>query len=115
MDFHRVRPPLQPVNIRGEDIEVVQTYKYLGVHLDNKLDWSTNTDELYKKGLSWLFFLRRLRSFIVCSEMLLMFYQSVVASVFFYGAVCWGGSITAKNIRRLDKLIKKTVLCLAGG
>lgn len=49
VDFHRVRPLLQPVNIKGEDVEVVQTYKYLGVHLDNKLDWSTNTDELYKR------------------------------------------------------------------
>lgn len=106
--FCRVRLPLQLVNIRGEDIEVVQTYKYLGVHLDNIVDWSTNTDELYKKGQSWLFFLHRLRSFIVCSEMLLMFYQSVVASVLFYSVVCWGGGMTAKNIRRLDKLIKKT-------
>lgn len=107
VDFCRVRPPLQPVNIRGEDIEVVQTYKYLGVHLDNNFDWSTKTDEVYKKGQSWLFFLRRLRSFVVCSEMLLMFYQFVVAGVLFYGIVCWGRSITAKNIRRLDKLIKK--------
>ncbi len=28
----------------------------------------------------------------ICSKMLQMIYQSVVASVLFYAAVCWGGS-----------------------
>ena len=107
IDFRRSKHQLQPVSMRGEVIEEVQTYKYLGVHLDNKLDWSTNTDALYRKGQSRLFFLRRLRSFDVCSAMLHMFYQSVVASVLFYGAVCWGGNMTERNIRRLDRLVKK--------
>lgn len=39
--------------------------------------------------------------------MLQMFYQSVVASVLFYAAVCWGGSIRHKDTRRMDKLDKK--------
>ena len=51
--------------LRGVNVEVVSTYKYLGVHLDNKLDWSANTDAVYKKGQSRLYFLRRLRSFNV--------------------------------------------------
>ncbi|XP_015209336.1 protein IMPACT isoform X2 [Lepisosteus oculatus] len=34
----------------GEDIEGEQSYKYLGVHLDDKLEWSVNTDILHKKG-----------------------------------------------------------------
>ena len=51
---------LRPVSIEGVNVEVVSTYKYLGVHLDNKLDWSTNTDAVYKKGQSRLYFLRRL-------------------------------------------------------
>jgi len=36
-----------------------------------------------------------------------MFYQSVVASVLFYAAGCWGGGKTDKDARRLDKLVKK--------
>lgn len=30
----------------------MQTYKYLGVHLNDRLDWANNTDALYQKGLS---------------------------------------------------------------
>ncbi|TWW77449.1 hypothetical protein D4764_12G0008390 [Takifugu flavidus] len=81
--------------------------KFLGVQLDNKLEWSTNTDAVYKKAMSRLYFLRRLRSFSVCSRMLHMFYQSVMASTIFFAAVCWGAGIKAKDANRLNKLIKK--------
>ncbi|TWW80175.1 hypothetical protein D4764_10G0012050 [Takifugu flavidus] len=53
------------------------------------------------------FFNRRLRSFSVCSRMLHMFYQSVMASTIFFAVVCWGAGIKAKDANRLNKLIKK--------
>ncbi|TWW53956.1 hypothetical protein D4764_0170350 [Takifugu flavidus] len=80
---------------------------FLGVQLDNKLKWSTNTDAVYKKAMSRPCFLRRLRSFSVCSRMLHMFYQSVMTSTIFYAVVCWGAGIKAKDANRLNKLIKK--------
>ena len=59
---------------------MVNSCKFLGVHLNKRLDWTDNTEALYKKGQSRLFFLRRLRSFDVCSRLLRIFYQSMVAS-----------------------------------
>jgi len=44
--------------------------KYLGVHIDNKMDWTKNTEVLSKKGQSHLYFLQRLRFFNVCKTML---------------------------------------------
>lgn len=61
----------------------VDSYKYLGVLINNKLHWSHNTDTLFRKGRSWMFFLRRLRSFSICSWLLWIFYLSVVASARF--------------------------------
>ncbi|KAK5885873.1 hypothetical protein CesoFtcFv8_016968 [Champsocephalus esox] len=77
----------------------------LGVHLDNGLNWRINT--VYKKGMTRLYFLRKLRSFHVCSKMLEIF-SSVVASALFFAAVCWGGgSIRAGDTSRINKLIRK--------
>lgn len=73
VDFRMLATPVLPVTVDGVNVETVSTYKYLGLHLDNKLDWSANTDVLYKKGQSRLYFLRRLGSFNVCSRFLLMF------------------------------------------
>ena len=44
-------------------MEVVEEYKYLNVHLDNRLNWRHNTGAVYKKGQSRLYYLRKLRSF----------------------------------------------------
>ena len=88
VDFGKSRSCPHPVVIRGEEVDTVENYKYLGVWLDRKLDWTHNTDHLYKRGQSRLYFLRRLRSFNICRKLLWMFYQSVVASVLFYAVVC---------------------------
>ncbi|KAI4903986.1 hypothetical protein NFI96_007177 [Prochilodus magdalenae] len=107
IDFRRSRPSQQPISIKGFDVEMVRSYKFLGVHLDERQDWSVNTDSVYKKAQSRLYFLRRLRSFRICQKLLLMFYQSVVASVLFYAVVCWGGSISRKDAGRCDRLVRK--------
>lgn len=39
----------------------------------------------------------------------------VVASVLFYAAVCWGGSVTDRNVRQLDRLVRKAGSVLGSG
>ncbi|TWW65156.1 hypothetical protein D4764_21G0000560 [Takifugu flavidus] len=100
----------------GSYEKIISNFKKTGVHgvfvdhsspSGHKLEWSTNTDAVYKKAMSRLYFLRRLKSFSVCSRMLQMFYQSVMASTIFFAAVCWGAGIKAKDANRFNKLIKK--------
>ena len=107
VDFCRSEPILLPVSIEGVNVDMVNMYKYLGIHLDNKLDWSTYTEALYQKGQRRLCFLRRRRPFNVCSKLLWMFYQSVVAGVLFYAVVCWGGSTKKRDAGRLERLVRK--------
>ncbi|XP_078264925.1 uncharacterized protein LOC144598602 [Rhinoraja longicauda] len=108
VDFRRhSQVPPTPVNIQGMDIGRVDSYKYLGVYLNNKLDRTENTDALYRKGQSRLYLLRRLRSFGVQGAPLRTFYNTVVASAIFYGVVCWSSSISAAEGKRLDKLVRK--------
>ena len=107
VDFGRTRTEPDPVLIGGEEVVRVDSYKYLGVHLDKRLDWSCNTEAVHKKGQSRLYFLRKLSSFKVCTRMLQTFYQSVVASAIFFAAISWGSSIRARDSKKLNKLIKR--------
>uniref|UniRef100_A0A8C7Z516 Reverse transcriptase domain-containing protein n=1 Tax=Oryzias sinensis TaxID=183150 RepID=A0A8C7Z516_9TELE len=107
IDFRRRTPQFTPVSIQGSVIEVVDSFKYLGVHLNKKLDWTHNTDALYKKGQSRLHLLRRLRSFGVCRPLLRTFYDSVVASVIQYAVACWGAGSTDRDRKRLNKLVRR--------
>ena len=72
-DFRKKRTASQPLPILGKD-----AVEYLGVTINHTLEWRSNAEAVHKKGMSRLFFLRKLRSFNMCSKMLENFYQSVV-------------------------------------
>lgn len=40
--------------IKGQQIEIVQSYKYLGVYLDSKVKWKKNSEAVIKKAQSRL-------------------------------------------------------------
>ena len=90
IDFRRKKMPSQPLRIRGE---VVEDYKYLGMVIDNRLDWKSNTEAVYKKEMSRLYFLRKLRSFNVCSKMLEMMMMMIM--MIFVLFVCLSNSSQA--------------------
>ncbi|TWW62608.1 hypothetical protein D4764_04G0012550 [Takifugu flavidus] len=54
VDFRKSKSPPSPVCISGKDVEIVPSYRFLGVQLD-KLEWSINTDAVHKKAMSRLF------------------------------------------------------------
>jgi len=48
------RDPPETSQHRGDIVEV---YKNLGIHIDYKMDWTKNTEALWKKGQSCLYFI----------------------------------------------------------
>ena len=62
--------PSTHVSITWEGVEMMDTYRFLEVHLNNKLNWSDNNDSLYRRRQSRQFFQRRLRSLNACTRLL---------------------------------------------
>lgn len=54
VDCRRKCPPTTLVSIQWKNTETVDSRKFLGVHINSKLHWTTNTDILYEKGQSHL-------------------------------------------------------------
>ncbi|XP_065820874.1 uncharacterized protein [Labrus bergylta] len=48
VDFRRDRPELSTISILGDEVQVVECYKYLD--MNNKLDWKHHTVAVYKKA-----------------------------------------------------------------
>lgn len=94
----------QPLCILGEN--VVEDYKYLVVHLDNRLNWGPTLTP-YTRRVWANYFQRRLRSFCACSKVLEIFSQSVVASALFFAEVCLGSIICIGNFNSLNKQVQK--------
>lgn len=47
------------MSILGQDADVVEEYRYRGIHINNRLNWKTNTEVVSKKRMSKLYFLTK--------------------------------------------------------
>ncbi|KAI3352930.1 hypothetical protein L3Q82_019493 [Scortum barcoo] len=95
VDFRRGRHLPSPLYIGGTAVEVVSSFRYLGVHISDDLTWSKNTSCLIRKAHQRLYFLRRLRRAGLGSSVLTSFYRCVVESVLSSCIIVWHGSCSA--------------------
>ena len=78
IDFRIQKNPLSPLVIKDQEIEQVQTYKYLRVINDDKLNWQMHSSAVCKKLNRRMFFLRKLRSLKIDATFLSLFYRSTI-------------------------------------
>ena len=50
VDYEKNRAVQAPINIDGAEVERVESFKFLGVYLTNKLSWSKHTKTVMKRA-----------------------------------------------------------------
>ena len=83
IDFRRNRTVISPIVIIGEPVEQVDSFKYLGVILDEKLSFTEHVTAVQKKSRQRLHVLRKLRAFYV-DPLLLRLYRSIIEPLLTY-------------------------------
>ena len=63
VDYRKRRTEHAPMLIDGAVVEQVESFKFLGVHITNKLTWSKHTKTVMKRARQNIFSLRRLKIF----------------------------------------------------
>ena len=107
IDFRKKKLPLQPLQIKNEAVEQVSDYKYLGVSIDNKLDWRVHTSLLHSKVNKRMFFLRKLKLFKVDNSLLYLFYRSTIESMITFCLTSFGGNTRQQEREKIDRIIRK--------
>ena len=105
VDFRRKKSPLSPLLIDGKTVEIVQHVKFLGSMISSDLKWKLNVDTIVKKAQQRLYFLRRLRSFGLTTQITLNVYKAVIKSVLTFSITVWFGFITVKEKLRLNRVV----------
>lgn len=95
-----------PLTIHGQVIEQVSSFKYLGVHIDRDLSWKTQVTKVCSKIHQRIHFLRRLRLFGVCQNIMLIFYRATIESVLRYAILSWFGNLLVKPKTQILNLVK---------
>ena len=52
------------ITIKGEQIQITESEKLLGVHINNSLSWSTHIESTLKECNSLLFLLNRIKKYL---------------------------------------------------
>ena len=107
IDFRIKKDPIDPVFIKNKQIDQVDSYKYLGITIDNKLNWDLQATSVFKKVNKRMYFLRKLGSFKVDSTLLSLFYNSVIQSIISFCVIGWGGNVTGIQKKKINCLIRR--------
>ena len=102
--MRRNKPEYSPVLLNGEPVEIVTTFRYLGIVLSNDMTWTEHVLHVTKKAHNRLFFLRNLKQAGVDSSILVLFYKSVVLSVMVYNISVFFNASQVLNQNRLKKV-----------
>merc|ERR1712002_51291 len=102
-----VEPRSCPIELDGENIEVVNSYKYLGTTITDCLKWDIHCKALYKKGQQRLYFLRKLRLFRVDQSIMNLFYKAIIESVLIHDCVVWLNSCRKCDLSLIKRVVKQ--------
>ena len=105
-DFRKGKRVHDHIIIDGKAVKRVASYKYLGTHIDNKLNWYAQAKAVRGKGRQRLYFLRKLKQCRVDETIMKLFYQSIIQSVLTFSIICFFGSMPKKHRAELERVRK---------
>lgn len=98
------------IRIANESIKREGCVKFLGVLLDDTLNWKNHCQSVISKLNSLCFLIRNLRS-VLNLEQLLLLYHGQGGSRLTYGIGLWGSSAAARDVFLAQK---RVIRCIAG-
>jgi hypothetical protein len=96
------------INFGNTNVTSRYDIKFLGLTLDNQLNWKVHTDISLSK-LSTSSFMIRILKQTLSQDILLMSYFAYFHSIMSYGIIFWGNSIYANRIFKLQKRVIRII------
>ena len=106
VDFRLNREAPTPIIINGAEVEIVDNFKYLGVHISKDLKWHLNCTSIVKKAQQRLYFLRCLKKAGVSTKTQTNFYRSTVESLLTANIATWYGSCSDEDRTLINRVVR---------
>ena len=92
--------------INNQEVEIVDSFKFLGCTISKTLTWDEHVLAARKKAQQRLYFLRQLKKFRVKQDILMQFYRSIIESILTFSLTTWFGSTTQQNRDDLQRVVR---------
>ena len=96
------------------NLEVVEKFKLLGVHIRSDLKWFDNTDQICSKGYQRIWMLRRLKGLGASSPELLDVYQKQIRSVLEMAVPVWEPGLKKEEEKQIERVQKTAFYVILG-
>ena len=106
VDFRKQQRVHPPIHINGTAVEKVESFKFLGVHITDKLKWTTHTDSVVKKAHQSLFNLRRRKKYGLSPKTLTDLDRCTIESILSGCITTLYDNCTARNHKALQRLVR---------
>ena len=103
MVFHRKQKKVSEVNVDNTVIELVQSFNFLGIMLNEALSWKNHIAMVSNKISKVIGILYRLK-YVFLESVLFTLYNSLIVSYINYGLLLWG-----VDCHKLETLQKKAL------
>ena len=100
------------LKLLGTKLKKVDKVKFLGVIIDDKLNWESHVENLVTKLLSSIIMIKRIRKFIPKAEYMKI-YNALFQSHLTYCISCWGG-ISSYKLQKVFAIQKRCLRLLFG-
>ena len=84
----------------------VVSFKFLGVHITNKLTWSKHTKTVVKRARQHLFPLRRLKRFVMGPQILKKLHSRTIKNIKTGCITAWYDSCSASDHKALQRVVR---------
>ena len=99
---------IQPnIQINGSNIEFVENFIFLGITINNKLNWNSHINKVTNKISKTVGILNKLRSFLT-SDVLQTIYNTLILPHLIYGILAWG-----RHTNVIHKIQKRAIRIIA--
>ena len=105
IDFRINKSSIEPLVIKGQAVDTVDTFKFLGSTISNDLKWESNTSCIINKCHQRLHFLRKIKKFGVGQATLVNFYRASIESILTFSITSWYTSLSAADMNKLDRIV----------
>jgi len=114
IDFSHNRLSPDLIEVDGNCIQRVTSFKLLGVKVMNNLNWDDHISDICLKVNRRLYFLKLLKRSALSPNDLLYYYKTVVRSVIEYACPVWQSGITGDQLLRLENLQRRAIRIIFG-
>ena len=98
----------------GENLDVVNETKLLGLIISSDLRWYSNTKAIYNKAMSKMWLIRRMMVLKLEPELIFYYYIKEIRVLAEQGVAIWNSGLTRSQITELEKIQKVALKIILG-